>query len=850
MPASQPKSFFPLPEAPRMPRRRPNALAKVVSTLGILGVLVVISFGVALWRFDLNTYKPKIEAAISAATGRSFAIHGQLSVVSWFTPTVSAGDVVLGNLPGAAQPDMLKIPRVEADLGFRALLAGRIDIARLVFIGPDLRLGTAPDGTPNWRFTPTHRPAPTAGGGPARQPLIVRTLHVKDGRVVWQDRRTGAATAINIRRLSATEGDDATIRWGADLQLATGSIEIAGRTGSLVRLLEPDATTPWSVYLRATLPGAQFTLAGALREPWRPAGYDLTLDGTLDDLAALGDLAKLIGRPLPPLPPLHRMAVTLRLTDAGGAPALVAGSLSVGPSDLGALVAGLRMDSGEISASAAGQPARFTLRGSLNATPLTASGTFGTLADLGGGASLPVDAALALGDSRVEVKGRLGDPATGAGADLLLSGRIRDLTAFTPLAHDALPPLQDFSGTAHLLAAPGGWRHGIRLPEFALQLPQGDLGGVLDLVLPATPGARPNLTLRLRGDRLDLDALNRQIGDYRQFLPLPDGPPSAALPFARTIRPLIPDSRFDLAAFSLADVRLTLDYGELDLLGLPFKDLSATVALKDGKLLADPVHAQLAGGPADLRASLDSTAATVPVSLRMHAPGLSVRPLLRSLGAVQDITGTLTIDADLTAAGRSLHAWAASASGYLAADIVDGTIDNAVLVPPFAGVLRVAHLSPDLLFAPGQSRLRCFALRLDSTAGAGRLATLLLDADRALVQADGTLRFSDEAMDLRLRPTLRIGGPGLVVPLLLRGSFRSPVLTLDQAAVTGDVATALADAAAGRALPNHLTTGRTVTPSDDQCTAALAVVRGTAGGSVPGAPPTPVRRPPPRAPRR
>jgi AsmA protein len=843
MPASQPKSFFPLPEAPRMPRRRPNALARVVSTLGIAGVLVLLGAGIALWNFDLNDYKPRIEAAIGAATGRKFTIRGELSVVSWFTPTVSVTDLVLANPPGAARPDMLTIPRVEADLGLRALLAGRLDIARLVFFAPELRLETSPAGVPNWRFTPA---PPSAGAAP---PVILRALHVKDGKVSWRDTRTGAPASLDIRRLSATRSDDGSATaWNGDLQLPSGSVEIAGQTGSLVRLLRPGDTTPWRVHLLATLPGARFTLSGALRQPWRPAGYDLTLDGTLDDASALAALAGFAGYHLPVLPRLHRIGVTARLSDASGAPALVSGRLGIGPSDFSVLVPGLQIDDAELDA-AAGRPARLSLRGTLRDIPLAAGFTLGTLAELAA-LRLPVDGGLTLGESRVDARGTLGDPRTGSGADLLLTGRIRDLAKFSPLARHRLPPLQDITASARLLAAAGGWRGGIRVPAFSVALPQGDLAGTLDLALGdkasgdvAIGARRPAITLRLRGAKLDLDALSAALGDY-QLLPLADAPPVAALPFARTVRPLIPDDRLGLAGFGLADADVTLDYGELDLAGLALKDLSATITLKRGRLAIGPARAQLAGGPVELHASLDSAAPTPPVTLTLHAPALSVRPLLESIGSVKDITGTLAVDIRLAAAGRSPHAWAASATGHVAAGIVDGTIDNAILVPPFAGVLRVAHLSPDLLFGPGRSRLRCFALRLDSTAGKARLASLLLDADRALVQADGTVDFADEAMNIRLRPTLRIGGPGLVVPLLLRGSLRSPVLTLDQAAVTGDVARALADAAAGRPIP-----GPAALPSDDQCTAALAVVRGDAGGPVPGAAPTPPPMPK-RAPRR
>lgn len=853
MPTSQPpKSFFPLPEAPRMPKRRPHALAKVVSTFGVLGVLLLVTAVIAVLRFDINSYKPEIEAAVQRATGRSFAIRGRLAVVSYFTPTISADDVVLANMPGAPQKDMIDIARVEADISLRALLAGRVEIARMVLVAPDVLFEVGRDGQVNWRFPAVgrfaaqHRPAsptdalappgPAAQAAPPPPPVAVRTLHIKDGRFSWRDLRTGGHGSVIVKRLSAIESNDVSqIQWVADLQFNTGRLQVTGQTGPLLRLLDPTAKDPWPIYFRASPQGALITVSGSATDPLRAAGYDLQVKADIADPIGLSALAGV------PPPPLRGVSFLARLTEgADGNPRLSGASLQIGPSDLGAYVGGLQIDHARFTAAGRDQPVRLDLRGSLDSTPMHLAGSVGSFPQLLARASFPVDLTLDLGDSSVAARGMLGRPGLpgapelGAGLDLDVSARIRSLSAFDPLLPRPLPPLQDVSFTGHLRAAAGGLANGFTLTDFNLRLPQGDLNGAIALA----ERGRPYLRARLRGGNLDVDTLLHRLRDYHP-LPLGDGPPPAALPFARTVQPVISDDPLDLALLRLGDADITLDLGQLTFVGLQFKDLSATLALKRGTLLAEPVHAQLPGGPVSLRASLDTADPAQPVALRLHAPGLSVRPLLQLLGRPEDITGTLALDVDATAHGHSLHAWAGSATGHLAAAIVDGTIDNALLVPWFAGVLRVARLPPDLLFGPGRARLRCAALRLDSTDGQARLATALVDADRTLVQAEGSLRLGAEIMDLRLRPVLRVGGPGLAVPLFLRGSFRSPVLTLDQADISAADARAMGLLSAGRSLGP-----RQDVASGESCAAALAVVRGGAAGPVPAAPPSPsVARP-------
>ena len=57
---------------------------------GIAGVLIV--GGIAVAFFDWNLLKPYVERKVTAATGRTFAINGDLDVSLSLTPVVVGGD--------------------------------------------------------------------------------------------------------------------------------------------------------------------------------------------------------------------------------------------------------------------------------------------------------------------------------------------------------------------------------------------------------------------------------------------------------------------------------------------------------------------------------------------------------------------------------------------------------------------------------------------------------------------------------------------------------------------------------------------------------------------------------------
>ena len=134
--------------------------------LGLLAILVLCV--VVLLTFDWNRAKPWISSHVSEATGRSFAINGDLSLTwhtqgSWLPwPRLSAHDVALGNAEWArGESQMLMAKEVVFSVNPLPLLSKRIVVPSLTMDTPRLALERAKDGSNNWTFKRKHPDQPS-----------------------------------------------------------------------------------------------------------------------------------------------------------------------------------------------------------------------------------------------------------------------------------------------------------------------------------------------------------------------------------------------------------------------------------------------------------------------------------------------------------------------------------------------------------------------------------------------------------------------------------------------------------------------------------------------------------------
>jgi AsmA protein len=824
-----------------------------------LGAIVVLAAGagaIAIARFDPDSLKPRIQEAVKRATGRDLALNGSIGLKLSLSPTVQVADVAFANPPGFSRPQMATVQGMELQLGLLPLLSGRYEINRLVLIHPDILLETDSAGQPNWRMTPEAPPAPAgpeAAGSqvPAapraktRAVVGIDTVSIRDGVLAWRDGRTGRLITLGLSELEATAAaPDAPLHADAAASFNGTAFTLAADTGPLTRLQDSAATSPWPVKLALGVAGAKLAAEGAVTQPLLARGYDLAVNGSIPDLSALTPLLQGF---VPP--PLHDVSFAARVADSGGAwPDVSSLALHAGPSDLSGQVSGLTLDKLDIAAAAANQPAKADATGSFGGAPLTLAAATGPLASLLPGAApapFPVDVTLQAAGATIAAKGTLADVRALTGANLAVAAQIPDLSALSPLARRKLPALKTVALQGSVTDAAGGFRNGAALHGLTFTSAEGDLTGDASVGV----GARQSLVAALNAKRIDLDAIEAAFDAAPQAAapPAPGGPPANPPPPPKRADRLFSDQPLPFAVLRSADADLRLKIGLLRAGGADYRAIDAHAVLANGKLAVNPFSADTPGGRLNGTLSVDAGQPAPPVHLVLHAPGLALKSLLLLLHVPSVASGNLEVRADLSGAGETPHAIAASLDGYAGLAMSGGVIDNRLLGSLLGKVMDSLN-ALDLVGKGGSSELRCFAALMQARHGVASIQPLALSSSLLTTTGNGTVNFGGETLALELRPQARLGGTAVVIPVSVAGPMRSPRVGVNTVGAAESNAGTVASAVLGGATPlgalggliggNKLMTAG----SADVCPAALAEARGQA---VPAEAPAPAQQPKP-----
>ncbi|MBN9562006.1 MAG: AsmA family protein [Alphaproteobacteria bacterium] len=838
------------------PRRRGRVLRVLLIVVAIVILVPLAGLAVFALTFDPDSAKPRIEQAVKQATGRDLALNGRLGLKWSLWPTLEARDVALANVAGGSRPQMITLERLEAQVALLPLLSRRVEIDRLVLIRPDILLETDAQGRPNWRFGPQvpSQPLPSETATPSRPAgpilLSVQDVEVENGTVTYRDGRTGHSEKLELNRLTAkAKSPDAPVTLAAQAAYRGTQFRLDGDIGPIARLQDQASTTPWPVRLTLTAAGAKLAVDGAFTQPIQGRGYKGKLAASIPDLATFAPLL-----PRANLPPLHGVSLSAEVADTGGkVPQISAVTGHVGPSDLGAVVPGLKLTRLDLAAPAMDQPVKLAGEGAIGATPASVSGSLGApdlLIPGGKTGTYPVDVALISGAARLSAKGGIADARKLSGIDLALAAHVPDLSAYASLARRPLPALRDVDFQGRLSEGQGGLAKSAVLRGAKLTLPQGDLAGDVTLAY----GGRPSLQATLAAQRIDADALLAALAG-----PTPGptqgagAPPTPSTPPAKppaapqeTSGRLFSDKPLPFASLRAADADVRLKIGTLHTGGVDYRDIAGHLTLAAGKLSVDPFGGQLPAGRLEGRLTADGSQANPPVSLVLRGPGLQLGPLMVLLGLPAEARGAVDIDADLRGTGQSPHALAASADGHVGVALVNGEIENRLLSATLGQVLQHARL-PDLTARPGVTPVRCFALRLDAQHGVANVKALLLDTNLFYLEGSGSLNLGEETLALRLRPLARLGGTGVIVPLKVQGPFRNPKVEVDAAGAASEAAGIAAQAARNPQLGiiiGALGGDRMVRGAGgDDCAGQLAIARGGRAGPAPTAAPAPAEKP-------
>ncbi len=749
--------------------RRLRALLIVIA---VLIVLPVAAAGVVVARFDPASLKPRIIAAVQRATGRQLTLAGPLRLHLAASPAIEADDVALANLPGGSRPQMVRIARLDVRVALLPLLTGRVVIDGLTLLHPDILLERGPDGQGNWLLRPPPGPpnpnaVPSAPSRPTR--LEVRQIDIQDGTVTWRDRR-GQLTVLAIDHLQARQ-PDAEAPLSLTGEIAAHGLPIAAQatTGPLPQMMQADATWPLQVSLAGA--GAQAAIHGTIGG----GGGRLHVEATIPDLTRLAPLL-----PHARLPPLHALTLAGDVLLAPGAPPVVSAvSLHAGPS--GALLPGVSLSSLDLHLADLQAPADVAARAELFGVPVALDGTIGPLP--AGRAPVPVALTARAPGASLAVKGLAGRKQ---GTDATVALRIADLAARGAPTGHSLPDLHDIALDARVTAQ----KQGVALHGLVLRGPPGDLSGEAGFALP---NGRPDLTLALHSDRLDLDAIRAVL---RQALPAPapaaapasapasGASPAAAPPAAPNQAPgsppaavaparVIPDTRLPFPALRDGDADIRLDVATLHAGGIDWHALATHLVLAGGRLTVDPFSITAPGGPVQGSAVADATASPPAAALRLSAAKLAIGPALAAFGLPPGSSGDLAVDADLRGTGDTPRALAAGLDGTLSLLLTGGEVQNALLTDLLGDVLRASHL-PLGAAAGGRTDIHCLDLHAIAAHGVVTLQQLALATSRLDLHGEGSVNLAEETLDLQAQSLLRLGGTAVGVPVKIGGTLRAP----------------------------------------------------------------------------
>ncbi|MCJ2164288.1 MULTISPECIES: AsmA family protein [unclassified Pseudodesulfovibrio] len=196
-------------------------MSKIIKISLISAAAIVLLFVVAAIALvvlvDPNEYKAEISQAVKEQTGRDLKFEGDIGFNFFPWLGLDVGPMALGNAPGFAPDEMVRINKAEASIRIMPLFSGNLSVGTVVLDGLTLNLAKNAKGVTNWddltkaAATDTKdavEPTEKKSGDTAKKPsemLSVQGIEITNANVMFDDRQAGTKTSINNLNLIVGE---------------------------------------------------------------------------------------------------------------------------------------------------------------------------------------------------------------------------------------------------------------------------------------------------------------------------------------------------------------------------------------------------------------------------------------------------------------------------------------------------------------------------------------------------------------------------------------------------------------------------------------------------------------------
>ncbi|WP_353155576.1 AsmA family protein [Herminiimonas fonticola] len=296
-----------------MPRTK-----KIIMWSAIGPSAIVFACVIFLLAFDWNHARPWINAHVSEATGRDFAINGDLDL-AWQRPQVSTGtwrdwvpvprlsaqDVTLANPDGSQTgPNMVEVGHITFSVNPLPLLNKTIVIPTLQLDDPIVKLERLRDGRNNWTFKQN---APSAWA------LDLQGLLFHEGEISLRDELKHIDAKASIDTLEPDAANDFVMGWKLSGTFNGARISGDGKVGALLALKNVDK--PFPLQAQLNVGQTSIRVKGNVTKPQDLAAIDMQLHLSG---ASMADLYPLTGITLPKTPEFSTEGHLIGTTNALG----------------------------------------------------------------------------------------------------------------------------------------------------------------------------------------------------------------------------------------------------------------------------------------------------------------------------------------------------------------------------------------------------------------------------------------------------------------------------------------------------------------------------------------------------
>ncbi|MDE2238345.1 MAG: AsmA family protein [Rhodospirillales bacterium] len=846
------------PVSQRKPQRA-NWLRIAVLIIVVVVLVPVVGLGLFIAQFNPNAYAPQIVAAVQRATGRTLTINGPIRLKLSLTPTLAASDLSLANPAGYADPSLLTLDQVEAQIALIPLLRHQVDVLNLKLSGLKLYLERNAAGQADWNFSNAASPPaanpPAAANQPAntasRYKFALESVALDNGQIVIRPQGSAQPDTIQLTRLTGQAASlNAPLHLSGSAAIGNAPLTLQGVVGPIARLTGT-GSSPWPVDLTFGFAGATAHLQGNVTRPQSASGYNVSVAAAIPALET-------VGAALPPswlgglqLPALHNVTASATIKDQGSSlPAISNVSIKAGASALSGLGPSLTLAALDLEMPSLGGSATLSAKGTLGQLPFVIQGDTTAPDAFIPPALLPATNPPAanfseslnasLGNASLSLTGGIATPRILTGAAMALTLTIPNLSVLSPAVGQPLPAWKNIAVKTTLIDPGGqGLEQAIGLNSLTATMNNASFGGDAKLTLHPAPKLEIDLSIA----KANLDAL---LAAWPAAQPAPAAPatPSQAQPAQ-----IVPDIALPLNLLRQATADVLVKADSLTYGGATYTALQGHAVLNNGVLTVNPLTGQLPGGAISASGSIDASEDPAAETLKFNAPALALGPFLHGFGITAPAQGTVQAQLNASARGNTLPDMLATISGQLGLASVNGVVDGSAIGHIFGGALQSVGLPENLIASPGPVSVRCAALRLDSNNGSGTVKALALDSSRLLMQGGGTMNFADESLGLVLKPRLKIQGSNVTVPVQVGGTFLKPsygIAPQSAVAAAAQAASGLSSSPLQQTLGANTLFGQAIgaltgssgSGNADICPAALSLARMGQPGPAPAAPPS------------